>query len=422
MSKEKTSDTMILHIDADAFFVSCEIARMPHLRGKAVIVGAERGSACAMSYEAKALGITRGMPVFQIKKLFPETVILPAHFELYHAYQKNLVAKLAELFSHIEVYSIDECFLEVSASELPFSDSALCKLRDDIQDTLGITYSLGLARTKTLAKIASKKNKPCGAYYLRKENELEMIGNMPVESVWGIGRRMAKTLNSHGVRTIAELIQCDDHFLHKHFSVQLLRTRDELCGIRRIPLCEIIDDQKSMQVTRSFMRTSDMTFVLSELSLNIEELSKRLTESGLVTNSITVWLKEMKGDKEIYHQLTVDLQEYTSESLQILKGAETFLIMMRSSRLLFRTTGVHAHNLRKKEAIPETLFNILDLNESNTSRKSELEELKVAIGNKHIHVASSLSAWNKRKEAVIKANKESFYTALLPYPYLGEAV
>ncbi len=176
MSKEK--ETMIPHIDADAFFVSCEVARLPHLKGKPVIVGGERGIACAMSYEAKALGITRGMPVFEIRKRFPQTVVLPAHFELYYAYQKNLVSFLCERFSCVEVYSIDECFMEITEEELAFTDTALASLRKEIEETLGISYSLGLARTKTLAKIASKKNKPKGSFVMRRDIELQSIENL----------------------------------------------------------------------------------------------------------------------------------------------------------------------------------------------------------------------------------------------------
>src|SRR5690349_5632731 len=100
----------ILHIDGDGFFAYCEIARFPHLRGKPVVVGEDRGIACAMTYEAKRLGITRGMPIFKIRKEFPQVTILSSHFELYEHYARMLFGLLEPQVAVLERYSIDECF------------------------------------------------------------------------------------------------------------------------------------------------------------------------------------------------------------------------------------------------------------------------------------------------------------------------
>lgn len=104
------SKTKILHVDGDNFFVACEVARFPHLKGKPVIVGEERGIASAMSYEAKKLGVHRGMPVFEIRKQFPQVIILPSHFELYEQYALKLYQVLCKYSDTVERYSIDECF------------------------------------------------------------------------------------------------------------------------------------------------------------------------------------------------------------------------------------------------------------------------------------------------------------------------
>jgi nucleotidyltransferase/DNA polymerase involved in DNA repair len=104
---------LFLHADGDSFFVACELTMMPELRGKPVIVGEDRGIAVAMSPEAKKLGVTRGMPTFRIKKLFPQVVILPHHFELYHDISERMQNVLSSYARDVEEYSIDECFARV---------------------------------------------------------------------------------------------------------------------------------------------------------------------------------------------------------------------------------------------------------------------------------------------------------------------
>src|SRR3989338_9935236 len=99
----------ILHIDGDAFFASCEISRRPDLKGKPVVVGEERGIACALTYEAKALGVYREMPIFKIRQEYPQVAVLSSHFELYEKYRENLVQILRENLPLVESYSIDEC-------------------------------------------------------------------------------------------------------------------------------------------------------------------------------------------------------------------------------------------------------------------------------------------------------------------------
>ena len=103
----------VLHVDGDGFFASCEISRRPDLKGKPVVVGEERGIASAMSYEAKRLGVTRGMPIFKVRQEFPQVTILSSHFELYEQFASALYSILTKHFANVEWYSIDECFAEV---------------------------------------------------------------------------------------------------------------------------------------------------------------------------------------------------------------------------------------------------------------------------------------------------------------------
>ena len=156
---QKADENLFLHADGDSFFVACELVHRPDLVGKAVVVGEDRGIAVAMSYEAKRLGVTRGMPTFKIKKQFPEVIILPHHFRLYREISNKVYTILLSYFEAVEEYSIDECFALVRPSEIKYvgDERKLVEaVKREIQEKVGVTYSIGLARTKALAKTASK--------------------------------------------------------------------------------------------------------------------------------------------------------------------------------------------------------------------------------------------------------------------------
>ncbi len=418
--KEKREKTMILHIDADAFFVACEVARLPALKGKPVIVGGERGIACAMSYEAKALGVTRGMPVFEIKRKYTNTIILPAHFELYYAYRNNLISFLKSRFEKIEVYSIDECFIEVTEGEIAFTEESLEELRKEIEDFTGISYSLGLADTKTLAKIASKKNKPRGSYFLKRDGDKDFLYCLPLSFIWGIGGRMTKTLEGLGLFTVKDLVLTNDSILQKNFSIQLLRTKQELLGIKCFLLEERSACQKGMQVTRSFARTEDIVFVLSELCTNVEEFCINLQRENLEAESVDVWIKEVKNGKDVYLNYSIFLGEATNNHRAILKAMSSTILQIRDLKKgIMRGTGVYGKTVSKsREKTLELFSKTTGLEEINTT--SILSNLRSKFGSTALMIAGSMTATKKRTQERDRYDKESFYLRGLPYPYLGE--
>lgn len=155
----------ILHIDGDAFFAACEQSRNPALQGKPVITGKERGIVASMSYEAKARGITRAMRLAEAKKLCPEVVLLPSDYETYSLLSTRLFAIVRRFTPDVEEYSIDECFADLTGLQRPLNLS-YHKIAERIQQVLaqelGCTFSIGLASSKVVAKIASKWKKPSG--------------------------------------------------------------------------------------------------------------------------------------------------------------------------------------------------------------------------------------------------------------------
>src|SRR5689334_7481251 len=205
MSEEtgnKKKDKVILHIDGDAFFVGVEVAKNPKLKGLPVVTGEERGIASAFSYEAKALGIHRGMPIYKIKKEFPQVVILPGDYESYVRYSGMMFDIVRRYADDLEEYSIDECFADLTGLErlLKMTYKQIAeRIKSEINKELNLSVSIGLAPTKVLAKVASKWVKPNGLTVIERNTAKEFLSKTPIEKIWGIGPQTAKLLKSKSI-------------------------------------------------------------------------------------------------------------------------------------------------------------------------------------------------------------------------------
>jgi DNA polymerase-4 len=185
----------ILHIDGDAFFASCEQSRAPELRGKPVVTGKERGIAASMSYEAKAKGVTRGMRLFEIKKLCPDAVILPSDYETYSLLSQRMFAIVRRYTPDVEEYSIDECFADLTGLRRPlrmsYEDMAH-QIKNDLDAELGFTFSVGLGPNKVIAKIGSKWQKPSGLTVIPGRRIHIFLQDYPVEKSGVLVRKLPR--------------------------------------------------------------------------------------------------------------------------------------------------------------------------------------------------------------------------------------
>jgi DNA polymerase IV len=176
----------ILHIDGDSFFASCEVAKDPSLRGKVVITGKERGIVSACTYEGKALGIKRGMRLFEVKKICPDAIILPSDYETYSLFSERMYGIVRRYTPTVEEYSIDECFADLTGlrRSLHMSYPQMAeRIKHDLDSELGMTFSLGVSATKTLAKIGSKWKKPSGLTLIPLRDAQVFLSKLKVGSV-----------------------------------------------------------------------------------------------------------------------------------------------------------------------------------------------------------------------------------------------
>jgi DNA polymerase-4 len=198
-------DAPILHADLDAFYASVEQLLQPALRGRPVAVGG--GVVLAASYEARAFGVRSGMPGRQARQLCPDLIFTGGHFGDYQRLGDAAIAVLADFTPDIERISIDEAFADVSRSKRLFGAPAdiAARVRTRVRDELGLPISIGVARTKHLAKIASQVAKPDGLVVVDPEGELAFLHDLPVALMWGVGPATRARLADVGVTTIGQL-------------------------------------------------------------------------------------------------------------------------------------------------------------------------------------------------------------------------
>lgn len=406
----------ILHIDGDSFFASCEVALNPKLKGKPVVTGHERGIATAMSKEAKALGISRGMPVFMIKKLYPTALIVESHYHIYGMFAQRMYDIVRRYTDIVEEYSIDECFADITHLEKPGTTykSIAESIRKDLRKELGMTFSIGLGETKVLAKVASKWEKPDGLTIIDKNNIETILQKLQIGSVWGIGPSSTIELNRHNIRTAHDFVSMPMSYIASNFSRPILETWHELRGTQVHQLHSSDDstnDQKSVQSTKSFGKASrDKKFLLSELSRNVERASAHARQLSLTSKHIYIFLKT----KEFrYKRIDVQLAQATSSPTLIMNEVLKVFDTIYDEETLYRATGVTLANLVPEGLIQENLFD-----EGKTKSVWEnifeiTDSLDRRYGSRTMALASSLSAMRVRD---VKPRR------LLNIPSMGETL
>ncbi len=235
--------TGILHADLDSFYASVEQRDNPRLRGRPVIVGA--GVVLAASYEAKAFGVRTAMGGRQARQLCPQAIVVPPRMEAYSAASRAVFAVFEDTTPLVEPVSIDEAFLDVRGlrriAGTPIEIAA--RLREAVSERVGLPITVGVARTKFLAKVASAVGKPDGLLVVPVDGELAFLHPLLVQRLWGVGRITADKLRSRGITTVAEVAVLDEHTLvamlgagsgrHLHALANNLDPRPVVVGRRR---------------------------------------------------------------------------------------------------------------------------------------------------------------------------------------------
>jgi DNA polymerase IV len=381
----------ILHIDGDAFFVGVEVAKNPLLRGKAVVTGEERGIVSALSYEAKALGVTRGMPIFKLKKLFPSVLVLPGDYASYEDYSQRMFDIVRRYADDVEEYSIDECFADLTGFDKPLRMSyreIIERIKREVHKELDISVSVGLAPTKVLAKVASKWVKPNGLTIIDSAHINDFLATVPVHKVWGIGPQTSQFLTRQNIRTALDLARQTEawveHFLDKH-------VRELWAELRGVTVFKVDPYAKtvysSIQKTHTFHPPSgDVNFLLSQLSGHVEDACAKARYYNLAPRKISFFLKTQTFH---YYRHEIKLLSPTNlpELLIPIIAKEFGKVYKKGIR--YRSAGVTLQDLVDSSVVQADLFgDNIRADKFDTIHK-QIESLEDKFGKRVVTLASS---------------------------------
>lgn len=291
----------IVHIDGDAFFTSCEEAIHPELKGKPLVTGGERGIVSCASYAAKRLGVQRGVPLHEARRICPGLIVLPSDYETYSLFSRRLFAVMRRFTPDVEEYSIDEAFADITgmrrALKASYEEIAL-KMKTEIERELAIGVSVGLSITKVLAKIASKHQKPSGLTVIPGRQIAHYLNDLPVEKVWGIGPATTNYLAKFGVRTALGFARMSEDALRRRLTKPGVEIWRELRGESVYP---VVSEEKSVYASISKTKTfapptKDGAYLFAQLMRNVESACIKARRYSLAPGKILVYLKKQNFD------------------------------------------------------------------------------------------------------------------------------
>ncbi|HUK51912.1 MAG TPA: DNA polymerase IV [Candidatus Binatia bacterium] len=334
--------TPILHVDMDAFFVSVELLERPDLRGKPVVVGGQpgqRGVVCAASYEARRYGIQSAMPLRTAGRLCPHAVFLEPRQDCYSQWSDRIATILSEFSPRVEMASVDEAYLDLTGTErlLGHPLSAAHRLRLEIWQKTRLPSSIGVARTRLVAKVASDQSKPAGLLWIPAGSEAGFLALLAVRKIPGIGPVTEEALRGLGIETVAQLAAVPQERLEEAFGkwgVALYRKA------RGEDTYEFVDDAepKSISQHHTFGEdVADAAVIETMLSHLCQKASKRLRDAGLYAGTVTLMLR-YAGFETITRART--LATPTDLDQEIVRTARELLARNRDPRRLVRLVGI----------------------------------------------------------------------------------
>jgi DNA polymerase-4/DNA polymerase V len=266
------------------------------LKGRPVITGKERGIVAAASYEAKALGVQRGISLSEAKRACPDAVILPSDYETYSLFSVRMFAILRRFSPDVEEYSIDEAFVDLTGLRRSFHGPygmIARQMQETVEQELGITVSVGVSLSKVLAKIASRHRKPHGLTLIPGREIHHYLEELPVGRVWGIGPNTTAFLRKFGIKTALAFARKEEGFITKHLSKPYQEIWHELNGRSIYPVCpEAKASYQSISKAKTFTPASiDAVFVFAQLSKNLEAACIKARRYKLAATRLIVFLR-----------------------------------------------------------------------------------------------------------------------------------
>ena len=405
---------MFALIDCNNFYASCERVFQPHLDKKPIVILSNNdGCVIARSNEAKALGVPMGAPAFKFKEVFQKNKveIFSSNFTLYGDMSNRVMSIVSRFVPDVEIYSIDEAFLKFNGFTEDQADKKCKEIISTVWRWTGIPVSIGLAPTKSLAKIANriaKKNPNItkGFYSINNNNKrLEALEKISTGDIWGIGLQNEKKLSNINVKSGIDFINLPDQWVKKNMSIIGLKLKKELEGYPTLDIEETKNDKKSIATTRSFESDiSSLEDLVERITTYSVVASKKLRNQKSECNMICVFIRSnpFKNSNERYHySLTGSLPFSTSSSIEISRFAVKLLKKIYSKNKSYKKAGIILMGLSPESNHQFSLF------DRDIEKQKKLMESIDTIDNKYGLYKVRLASQDQKRIWKMKRQKLS---------------
>jgi len=330
----------------------------------------------------KKLGVTRGMLTSHIRQVYPACVVASSSYATYSLFSKRMVSICRQFVEKVEVYSIDEVFMLIERDKV--KAGLVVELKKYIEKALDITVSVGIAETKSLAKLGSNADKPSGYVDVTKIDRVALLQKTPIDDVWGIGHRTAKKLKVLGIQTAHQFTLQPEIWVRQHFPRPFLDIWQELNNMRVMRVdSRVKDTYKSIQVTRTHVPATDNpNLIKSRLFLHIEMAFKQARKYNYVPHQLYIFLKNQRF---AIHSTNIKLPPNTMYPFTIRDICEEAFWRVYKKGHLYRATGCTIENQQ------------LPLIGDSVNVNQKLSKLYSLYDKNMIHFASNLSAFPKKR-------------------------
>ncbi|MEC7840254.1 MAG: Y-family DNA polymerase [Chlamydiota bacterium] len=396
---------MFALVDCNNFYVSCERAFNPKLENRPVVVLSNNdGCIIARSNEAKALGIPMGAPLFEYRDLIKKSGVITcsSNYSLYGDMSYRVMSILEEFTPQVQVYSIDEAFLDF---DIPNQLEHARKLKKKIYQYTGIPVSVGIAPTKTLAKVANHKAKKTpnseGVYRIDAENRIETLAQFPVEDIWGIGRKNAKKLKTKGIETALNLCEVDDAWIKKILTVVGLRTVWELRGKSCMSIEELPLSKKSITCSRAFgSPVNTLSKLYEAISSYAARAAEKVRKQKSFASSMFVFLV-LHPFQSGGQTVKITFPEPTAYTPEIIHYAKIAVHQLYKEGLIYRKAGIILEGLVSDTVYQRDLFSQEVANsEKQKQVMAMMDKMNQSLGYKAVRLAAEgvNKPWQMKQE------------------------
>ena len=395
-------------IDCNAFYVSCERVFNPKLNNKPVVALSNNdGCIIARSKEAKALGIKMGVPLFKVKEIVEKenVIVFSSNYTLYADMSRRVMNIISEFAPSIEVYSIDEAFIELTNMNVDY-ESYVRQMRKVILQYTGIPVSIGIASTKTLTKVANHIAKDDESLegvcsLIQYKNLDQVLEDTNVADVWGVGRQLSKKLIANGIFNAKLLKNCEDAWVRKMMSVNGLKTVSELREISCLDLEETSATRKSCCTTRSFGKP---LVNLDDIEQAVTTFARRATErirgENLTASTVSVFLRTNPFDRNRYYSnsSTTTLSYPTYDTMQIVKTALQLTKIIFRENYKYKKAGVLLSGFYEKGTETKDLFS--EARYRSPKLMSAVDQINERYGSDTIQIATEcqIGKWKQKRK------------------------